>query len=256
MADSVIVEVTVPASADDAWDALRDPARIARWFGWDSESLPAEIRYIFIEHAEADDAGRVLRFEGVPDRFEVEARGDGATVRLVRADSSRTTDDWGAVYDDMITGWITFVQQLAFWLSRGRGEDRRTLYLSGMAADTAGPPVSGALGLDAIRGLGPGAPYALDGPGERLSGTVQFVTALQTGLTVDGWNGLLVVVDRPQDTGGLAEAGGYAVLTTHGLDDAAFAGLEARWKDWWSERYPNDRPGLLEPGSPFQQTGD
>lgn len=253
MADSVIIEVTVSASADEAWDALRDPAQIARWFGWDADSLPAEIQYIFLDHAEADDAGRVLQFAGMPDRFEVEARGDGAVVRLVRADSTRTADDWGGIYDDMITGWIAFVQQLAFWLNRHRGQDRRTLYLSGMAADAAFPTPSDALGLNAVRGVTAGAPYELDGAGERLSGTVQFVTALQTGLTVDGWNGLLVVVDRPHGMGGLAEAGGYVIVTTHGLDDASFAGLESRWTTWWSERYPNDRPGLLEPSSPFAQ---
>ncbi|MBP7705290.1 MAG: hypothetical protein KA105_08445 [Caulobacter sp.] len=251
--DSVMIEVTVAASVDEVWDALRDPAQLTRWFGWDSDSLQAEIQYIFFDHAEADDGKRVLRFGGMPDRFEVEARGDGAVVRLIRAGSTRTTEDWGGVYDDMITGWITFIQQLAFLLNEHRGQDRRTLYLSGMAADAAAPKLSTALGLDPIRTLAVGERYALDGPGERLAGTVRFTTALMTGVSVDGWSGLLIVIDRPHGTGGLAEAGGYVVLTTYGQDDAAFAALEGRWKGWWSERYPNDRPGLLEPDSPFAQ---
>jgi len=248
---SVIVEVAVSASADEAWSALRDPARLAEWFGWDADTLAAEIQYIFFDHATADDAARVLTFKDMPDRFEVEARGDGAVIRLVRAGSARTEADWGGVYDDMITGWITFIQQLAFKLNHGKGA-RRTLYLSGMAADAGAPTPSGALGLGAARAVGAGAAWGVEAAGERLSGKVAFTTALQTGLTVDVWGeGLLVVIDRPAGTAGVVEPGGYMVLTTHGLDDAAFADLETRWKAWWSARFPNDRPHHMEPESPY-----
>lgn len=249
---SVMVEVTVSVPPDEAWRALRDPAILADWFGWDSESLDAEIQYIFFDHAEAaDDAERVLRFGGMPDRFEVEPRGDGSVVRLVRSGSTRSEADWGGVYDDMVTGWITFVQQLAFMLNRGKGR-RRTIYLSGMAADAGAPVPSKALGLDTIRGLKVGDRCRLAGPGETLSGALAFTTTLQTGVTVDGWgDGLLIVIDRPHGTAGIAEPGGYMVLTTYDLHDAAFADLERRWKAWWGERYPGDRPHFMEPDSPY-----
>ena len=252
---STIIEVTASVTADEAWRALRDPAVLADWFGWDADTLAAEIQYIFFDHAREDAAARVLRFEGMPDRFEVEPRGDGSAIRLVRSGSTRSEEDWGAVYDDMITGWITFVRQLAFSLNQGR-RGRRTLYLSGMAADATAPVPSRALGLDGLRAGAPGDRCDLAGPGERLTGRLEFVTALQTGLSVDGWGGgLLVLTDRPHGAGGLAEPGGYAVLTTSGLDDGAFADLERRWTAWWSERYPDDRPHHMEPDSPYGGQG-
>ncbi|WP_150131353.1 SRPBCC family protein [Caulobacter mirabilis] len=244
--ESVLVEVTVSASADDAWDALRDPARIAQWFGWDADTLPGEIAYIFHDHTQVDAPRRTLTFVGMPDRFEVEDIGDGkAVVRLVRSGSARTQTDWEGLYDDMIQGWITFVQQLGFALDRHRDDRRRTLYLSGLADTLQAARPSAAMGLDTIRAAAPGSHYAVEAAGERLSGEVRFVTALQTGLTVDGWgDGLLVLVDRPSIDG--QPVGGWAVLTTYGLDDDAFDAFQARWNEWWTTRYPDERPGCME----------
>ena len=249
--ESVMIEITVSAPADEVWDALRDPAQILRWFGWDADSLPAEVDYIFVDHVDVDEAARVIRFQGMPDRFEVEATADGKSlVRLIRAGSTRSQADWEGIYDDMVQGWITFVQQLGFALDRHPGETRRTLYLSGLAAEAKTPLPSAALGFDALRAGAVGDRYALEAAGEQLTGTVRFVTALQTGLTVDGWgDGLLVLIDRPTSVGdGLA--GGWAVLTTYGLDDAAFAAFEGRWKAWWADRYPADRPDSMETPPP------
>ena len=62
MEDHVLVEVTVPAPADAVWAALRDPEKIKDWFGWDTDGLKDEIDFIFVTHAEADDARRVVTF--------------------------------------------------------------------------------------------------------------------------------------------------------------------------------------------------
>jgi len=249
--DSVIIEIPVSASADESWTALREPARILRWFGWDADSLREEVDYIFVDHVDVDETARVIRFQGMPDRFEVEAVDDGrSVVRLVRAGSPRTTADWESLYDDMVQGWITFVQQLGFTLERHPDDARRTLYLTGIAADAAAPLPSAALGFGPLREGKVGERYELDVAGERLAGTVRFVTALQTGLTVDGWgDGLLVLVDRPTTVGNDV-AGGWAVFTTYGLDNAAFAAFENRWKRWWGDHYPADRPGFMETPPP------
>jgi uncharacterized protein YndB with AHSA1/START domain len=55
MSDPVIAEVEVAAPADAVWRALREPAEIRRWFGWDYEGLDEEIRQIFVDGAKADD---------------------------------------------------------------------------------------------------------------------------------------------------------------------------------------------------------
>lgn len=72
-------------------------------------------------------------------------------------------------------------------------------------------------------------PYAARvAPGDTLAGTVWFRAEHQLGLTVDAWgDGLLVVAGQapPGDA--------MAVLTTHGLDEAARADLAERWTTWW-----------------------
>ena len=128
MEDHVLVEVTVPAPADAVWAALRDPQQIKHWFGWETDGLKDEIDFIFVTHADADEATRTVTFVGVNDRYEVEARGDSSIVRVVR---SAPAGDWSDVFDGMIEGWISFTWQLAFAFARHDLQPRRTIFFSG-----------------------------------------------------------------------------------------------------------------------------
>ncbi|MBC8070778.1 MAG: hypothetical protein IAG13_20800 [Deltaproteobacteria bacterium] len=231
--DRPLVEVTVSAPADDVWRALRDPAAIREWFGWDADSLDAEIEYIFAEHAEADDAARVLRF-GLGDRIEVEDRGATCIVRVVRPAPAADTD-WDDVFDDMTQGWIAFTQQLAFAFDRHRGEVRRTLYFSGSPRHPGEPLAAVALGLGAG---GVGERYAVTPvPGESLVGAVWHRGRHQLGVSVEAWgDGLLLVMDRPPNDR-WPQGSSQAILTTYGLDDAAFESLRSRWTAWWDEHF-------------------
>jgi len=236
--DHVLVEVTVPAPADVVWAALRDPRKIRPWFGWDADSLTEEIDFIFVTHANADDARMVVDFVGVPDRYEVEARGGSSIVRVVR--SAPAGEDWSDVFDGMIEGWISFTWQLAFALGRHPGQTRRTLFFSGPPRETL--RAQSLLGLDA-------APARLEpwsmplGPDANASGQVWYATRHQIGVTVDGWgDGLLVVLDQPLNE--MRPSGSTMLtLTTYGLSDAAFADLEACWKGWWDQRFQTVSPG-------------
>ena len=131
--DRVLVEVTIPASVDEVWRALREPDQIRRWFGWETDSLADEIEYIFVSHAAASDAEHVIRFDewgGVSDRFELEARGAGTVLRVVRA--GQPDQDWSNVYEEMTEGWISFVEQLRLALARHRARSGGR-YISGGA---------------------------------------------------------------------------------------------------------------------------
>ena len=44
----VVVDVTIAAPIERVWQALRDPALLAQWFGWDYDKLAAEIEMIFM----------------------------------------------------------------------------------------------------------------------------------------------------------------------------------------------------------------
>lgn len=235
MRDRVLVELTIAAPADAVWDALRDPAKIYNWFGWDADSLRDEIDFIFFKHVIVDDAARILRFDGMPDRFEVEERDGKSVLRIVR--SVAADEGWEGVYEDMTEGWISFVEQFRLGIEHHGLGARRTLYLAGSAIEGVGPP-SRELGLSAVVDAPPGSPVSAALPtGDAVDGVVWHRTPFQFGVTVPGWgDGLLIVTDVPE--GQKSPHGrGTVVLTTYGLADADFAALEARWRQWWDARY-------------------
>lgn len=238
MHEQIIVDITIAAPITSVWTALREPAQIGSWFGWEAPALAEEIAFIF-GSVVADEAQGRLDFgdwEGVSHVVVLSAAGERTGLRVVRSSSSPI--DWAGHYDDITEGWITFFQQLRLALERHQGQQRRTLYLSGPSRPDSGAPRA-ELGLGEITGLAPDAAYAaVLGPGDSVRGQVWHQSSFQTGLTVEQWgDGLLVVSDmgiapnRPQ-------GGGSVLLTTYGLSDADFAALEQRWTAWWTARYP------------------
>ncbi len=236
----VIVDITIAASVDTVWTALRDPAQIANWFGWDAPTLAEEIKFIFVDGAKGDEAKHVVEFgewEGASDAIELTEEGGKTRLRLVR--SGGAPIDWTGVYEDSSQGWINFFEQLRLAVEKHHGETRRTIYLSGPAVDGVGEP-SAALGLGRAVALESGQAYAARlATGDSASGQIWYRTHFQTAVTVEEWgDGLLVVTDmgvsakRPH-------GGGSVLLTTYRLSDADFAALEQRWKEWWVARYPN-----------------
>ena len=192
-----LIEVTIAAPADEVWKSLRDRQRIAQWFGWDSDTLGEEIDYIFINRATGDDAARTLTF-GKGDRIEVEPRGAGCVLRLVRP--APTADhDWEDIFEDVTQGWIAFVVQLRFALERHAADKRRTLFLSGSPRAAGQPLASRSLGLPTTGA--PGTAYAITAPaGDALAGTIWHRGRHQLAVTIDGiGDGLLVAMDRAPD---------------------------------------------------------
>jgi hypothetical protein len=228
--EKVLVEVVVAASPQEVWRALRDPAEISRWFGWECDTLAEEVAYIF-ERATVVEEGRRLSFAETGDVFVVEPRGELTVLRVVR--SAPAGSDWDGIYDDIVEGWRTFVQQLRFALGPQAAGVRRTLYFSGRSREH-GPRPPAAIGLSTLDSVGVGERYSLQsGAGDTLTGTVWFRSAHQIGVTVDSFgNGLLIVHNRPK-TDKSPFGGGMAVLTTYGLDDTAFDALRSRWTSWW-----------------------
>ena len=188
-----LIEIELPVPADEAWRHLREPALIKRWFGWDYDGLEGEIDVIFVQGAQADAETRTITF-GMGDRFELH----GSTLRVFHEGPEDGFDDIGE-------GWISFVQQLRFALTRHLGEARATHYLS---SDTQKPVIA-----------------AL----EEMGGEVWFRSEHQLGLVVAGLDdGLLVAMEKP---------GAAAHLTLSAYGDAArqLPLHTARWDGWWAE---------------------
>ena len=236
--DRVLVEILIAAPVDDVWRALRDPAEIRRWFGWEYPGLAEEIEFIFLRSAVASDADRTLRAPGVPDRFTLEANGSAHTiVRVIR--SAPTTDrSWKGIYDDVVEGWMTFAQQLRFVLERHRADDRRTLRLNGRARAAGTPLPADALGLRGIAAVQVGERYTLKtSMDEAIAGEVWFRSINQIGVTVDGYGDGLLIVGERRATEKSAHGGGEVVISTYGMADGAFAALRDRWIEWWRSHY-------------------
>lgn len=235
----VVVDITIAAPIETVWSALRDPAQIANWFGWEAPSLDEEIKFIFTDGATGDEAKHVLQFgewEGAADAIELSTVDGGTRLRLVRAGG--VPIDWTGTYEDISQGWVNFFQQLRLALELHPGATRRTVYLSGPSKPGVGEP-SAELELGAAADLAPGAAYAAQlGTGDSASGKVWYQTHFQTAVTVEQWgNGLLVVSDMGVSSK-RPHGGGSVLLTTYGLDPAQFIALEQRWTDWWAARYP------------------
>ncbi|MDX6692069.1 MAG: hypothetical protein QOG15_3526 [Solirubrobacteraceae bacterium] len=224
--------MSVPA--DSVWQALRDPVELHRWFGWDAEGLAEEIEDIFVTHAVADDAARVLRFDDIPDRFEVVPEGPStSTVRLFGPSPADA-----AAYDGMHEGWTTFVAQLRFALERHPGEDRRTIYLTGIASAPEVPTVMHSLGLAEIASAPVGGSYEVHGADGSVSLTGQLWarSLRQTAITVGGGTGLLVAAELPPDVRP-PHGGATALITSYGLDGDEFQRVRHSWTSWWESRY-------------------
>jgi len=246
------LSVTVGASADDVWRALRDPDEIGRWFGWEYPGLEDEIALIFLGEMpegidlpagidtaiQVDDEARTLRTG--PHLIEVRAAGGAAVVRVTRVIDvgGEGWEHFHAEIDHIEEGWLTFFQTLAFAIERHPGEPRRTIF--GMGLLPGDPLATLGLAVDAA----PGERYEVTtAPGDVLTGTVRFRSARQVGLTVDAWgDGLLVAAAVPGGTDEGTPA--MAISSTYGLDDATRDALEARWSAWWKANAvtPPDEP--------------
>ncbi|WP_309644952.1 hypothetical protein [Phenylobacterium sp.] len=235
-----LVELAIAVPAREVWNALRDPVQINRWFGWDADGLEAEIQYIFFDHAQADDSAMILSFSGMPDSFQIEARGEHCVIRLVRVGAAGDDSDWDGGQEDMTEGWLAFLTQLAFAMERHRGQERRTVYLSGKPAPGGNTTLPRArLGLDALAHVDPGGDYSLTiGTGETLTGQVWARSRRQIALTVEAYgDGLVLVTDRSTPNSPPAGSGSV-VVTTYDLDDARFAEVSAHWTEWWRQHFP------------------
>ncbi|WP_018908976.1 SRPBCC family protein [Salinispora arenicola] len=224
------IEITVDATVDAAWQALRDTATIHRWHGWDTDEITQEIESIYFTDVTVDDQAHMLVANG-GDRFEVHALPSGVSVTLTRAPLSGDPD-WDAYYDDVTEGWTSFLQQLRFLLAHDPTATRRTLHFADRHVHSG--TVADRLGLGDIAAASAGNAYAATIAGGEATGEVWFRSAHQLGLTVDAWGpGLLILAGTtPSQVDPTGNA--MAILSTYDLDDVAFGRLSEQWSAWWA----------------------
>lgn len=202
---TLISEVSIKADADVVWRALRDPAEIRSWFGWQYDGLTDEIAEIFLDGAEESAADRRLRWEH-GDEFVVEPDGDFTTVKAIR-NGEFDPADWAEIDD----GWISFLQQLRLALETHLGEERRTIHLG---------PTNQSDALDQLLSSTPGTQVDLKpATGVEAAGELQFCDGRQACVRVDSYGEGLVVLSPA-----------HVIVTTYGMSDEDFAAVAAEWQ--------------------------
>jgi uncharacterized protein YndB with AHSA1/START domain len=192
------IEVTVDAARDVIWSALTEPEQIRHWFGWDYDGLEEEIEWIFVKEARRHP----------PDRIEFDSDvtlhdlGDGRT--LIRAVKPGDLDaaEWQDVYGDIEEGWITFFNQLKYWLEHHPRSRRRMIVRKAQSF----PP---------------------------LVGEPWHESRFQRGVVTPD-DELAIVFGKPG-------AEQMLLVTTYDLSDDDFAGAERRWDQWAAQLTPTDR---------------
>lgn len=200
-----VIQVTIAASPDAVWHALRTREALHEWHGWQGDDLDDEIDLIYFREAIETDPGRSITLGG-GDRVEISPDGESTRVRLTRAPSADEPDR-ASFYGEITEGWVTFLHQLKFALEHHPGETRRTLFYSGHGD----PPDADAL----------------------IAGEPWFRTDHQRGTRVPDWGGGLLITAR-----NLSKQTAMAVLTTYRLDDQAANTLDAAGRAWWTRRHP------------------
>jgi uncharacterized protein YndB with AHSA1/START domain len=128
------VEVEVGAPRDAVWRALTEAPEVRRWFGWEYEGLADEVDFIFVQAATPKPPDRIEFADGGPGQvIELDERSPLTLVRVLK-EGEPPADD---VYDAEIEGWWCFLHQLAHYLERHDGQERRTVHLSGRASQSA-----------------------------------------------------------------------------------------------------------------------
>ena len=241
--DHVLVEMTIAAPVEAVWDALKDPAKIYNWHGWDDPTLKDEIEFIYGQYGNYDDAAKVLSFgeyEGVAYRFEAEARGDGT-----RAPGGRRGER-GQAMGRGLRGCRRGLDQLrpaaalragaARYRAAAGALSRRQREAGRQRADRGARPVGAARpSPTARRSASICRPASMS---RARSGTAR---PWQLGLTVPQWgDGLLIVTDKSV-TEKAPDGRGMVVLTIYGLSDDGFRRAGIALADLVGRALP-DRP--------------
>jgi hypothetical protein len=235
-----VVSVDVPVEPETVWDHLRTPALVRRWYGWDRDTLAADIRRTFVVEAVEqylDVPGVVLRQLRWHNHDLLEVRSHGhlthTRVTLRRSDLALLAS-YDGVRDHGDETWIMFLHQLEFALTVHPGEDRRTLAVHHLDAGPHSDTLLYRVGLHGAWGVPLGGALEAHRPdGSMAGGTLLYRTPFQVGIQLHGVAESLLVVQRAPPASHPPHGTISAVLSTYGLDDETWELAQEHWAHWW-----------------------
>jgi uncharacterized protein YndB with AHSA1/START domain len=261
---SVQVEVEVPGTPEEVWQAIATGQGISSWF------VPAEF-----EMKDGKPVAVILNFgpgmesrspitawdpprrfaaqgegwggsPGIADEWTVEARAGGTCIVRIVHSLFADTDDWDNQLEGTEKGWPAFFRILRIYLTHFRGQRSAPMQWIAAAAGTtqdAWESLTGALGLT---GVSAGQRWDAPSGVPAIGGVVEHVNQRP-------YNAL-VRLDQPGP--GVANLGavnfsGQTMITMnfylYGNQAAATVARETPlWESWIQERFPQPEPASSE----------
>ncbi len=260
---SVQVEVEVPGTPEEVWQAIATGPGISSWFVpcefEERDGKPVAVKLNFGPGMEsrsvvtawdpprmyaAESSGWAPGSPTIADEWTVEARGGGVCVVRVVHSLFASTDDWDNQLEGTESGWPGIFRILRLYLTHFRGQRSAMMQWMAPAAGTeaeAREALTGALGL---KGVSAGQRWTAPAGVPALGGVVEHVS--------DSPYNALLRLDKPGPGAaslGAVNCGGPIMVTLsfflYGDQAAETAARETpRWQAWIQERFPTP----TEPG--------
>jgi uncharacterized protein YndB with AHSA1/START domain len=254
----VQVDVEVPGTPEEVWQAIATGPGISSWFvptdmeqreggtvvshfgpGNSMDSIATVTTWEPPHRFVADSDGMGPGAPTVATEWSVEARGGGAcTVRVVHSWFA-STDDWDGQYEQAENGWPAFFRILRLYLAHFSGQPCSAFQLMGVAPEPA---------EDAWAALtaGLGLPELTVGQYASTSGTAPVLGGIVEGIGTPDHPEILLRLDAPGP--GIAHLiplriGGMVYLPIRLFlygDRATSVAAEAEpvWQAWLAEQFP------------------
>jgi uncharacterized protein YndB with AHSA1/START domain len=254
---SVQVEVEVPGTPREVWQAIATGPGISSWFVptefEERDGKPVAVTLNFGPGMEsrsavtAWDPPRMFAVQAggwapgsppIADEWSVEARGGGTCVVRVVHSLFSSTDDWDSQLEGTESGWPGFFRILRIYLTHFRGQRSAMMQWMAPAAETeaeAWETLTAALGL---KGVSAGQRWTAPAGVPALSGVVEHVSQSP--------RNVLVRLDKPGPGAaalGAVNFGGQTLVTFSFYfygDQAAdtVAAETPHWQAWIQEHFP------------------
>lgn len=254
---SVQVEVEVPGTPEEVWQAIATGPGISSWFvpaefevrdgkpvavkmdfgpGMESHAAVTAWEPPLKWTAQAD--GWVPGMPPIANEWSVEARGGGICIVRIVTSLFASTDDWDSQLEGTESGWPGFFRTLRIYLTHFRGERSTVMKWMTSVAGTeaeAWEALTAALGL---KGVSVGQRWTSPAGVPACSGVVEYYT--------ESPNDALLRVDKPGP--GVAALGTFSMggptmvalnFYLYGDQSAKTAARETPlWDAWFQERFP------------------
>ena len=255
---SVQIEVEVPGTPEEVWQAIATGPGISSWFVpaefEERDGKPIAMKLNFGPGMEsrsvvtAWDPPRMYAKESdgwmpgsppIANEWSVEARGGGICIVRIVHSLFASTDDWDDQLEATKSGWPAFLATLRIYLTHFRGQRTTLMRVMAPAAGTdaeAWVTLTAALG---VRGLSVGQRWTAPAGVPALSGVAEYVTQS----TYDA----LLRLDKPGPgvaaLGAFSFPGGQSMVAVNFYlygDQAAetVARETPLWQAWIQERFP------------------